>query len=107
MTRVAASRRAVALALLGVALLAAAPARAANATPTPSAGELWQDYPLEQGATATPSPVAARTTAASATPRPQADSTSGWGGKEVAVLLMVVAAAIALVSLCVALLGSR
>jgi hypothetical protein len=114
MTALAASRRAVALALLGFAVLVAPAARAQDGTPTPSAGELWQDYPLDQDATptpdATPSLAGARTVAASPTPdtpRRQAVSTRGWGGRGIALLLMVLAAAIALVTLAVVLLGSR
>jgi hypothetical protein len=115
MSAVAVSRRAAALSLLIVAALLAAPtAQAQDRTPTPSADELWQEYPLQSDATATPaateSPAAAPTAAASpapSTPSGSADTSEDSGGMSVAVLLFLIADAIALVTLAAALLHRR
>jgi hypothetical protein len=80
--------RAVHLWTLAIVLLVAAPAHAQDGTPTPSARELWRDYPLRQ-AEATPKRTNTSSPARSASPTaavaPAADSDSG--------LLAVLAAA--------------
>jgi hypothetical protein len=58
------------LALVAFLSVAADPALAQKRTPTPSAGELWQEYPLNGNAS--PTPEASPTAAASPTPAPSA-----------------------------------
>jgi hypothetical protein len=101
------SPRAAALWLLTAAvLLVAQPASAQKHTPTPSADELWQEYPLDDGSSAGVQPSA--TPQAAASPRPTASpgrtaapattTESDDDSTSLAVLLCLIADAIALLA---------
>lgn len=81
-------RAAVAL-IAGVALAVPPVAAAADATPTPSAKELWRTYPLH----ATPDP--GQPAAAQAKPQPGKSDTTGSGGTSIVPVLLIAGALVA------------
>ena len=83
-------RAAVAL-IAGVALAVPPVAAAADATPTPSAKELWRTYPLH----ATPDPGGPAAAHAKPQPQPQKSETSGSGGTSVVPILLIAGALVA------------
>jgi hypothetical protein len=94
-------RAAPAWLLTVAALLLAGPAMAQQRTPTPSADELWNEYPLDRGSPTAPTPAAT----AAAVRRHSA--ASGSGGTHAATFLLLAANAIALLALGAFLLRGR